>query len=79
MLSLKNFMYRKEFDSGQEIAREKNSLRESFFESGKIVILNKSNRKLQLFDTADLIPLKAGGNSWGNCNSHDIIVFLNEE
>jgi len=62
--------------AGQETVREKilcgpGKDREFYLESTKIVILKKSQTKLK-WNTADLIPLKAGRNILGHCDLNDV-------
>ena len=50
--------------SGDNILQGQGKIREVYFESGKIDILKKSQGKMKQFNTAVLIPLKAGRNIW---------------
>ena len=70
--------------TGQEMVRGKKILhgqgkvRKFYFESRKIDILKKSQGKLK-FNTADLIPFRAGQNISGHCDLNDFFSLIKKE
>ena len=57
---------------GEKILQGQGRVREFYFQLGKIDILKKWHGKFKCFNTADLIPLNAGRNTWGHCDLNDI-------
>jgi len=63
----------KKWSGKRKILQGQRKVREISFESGKIDdILKKSRGNLKYFNTAELIPLKAGRNNWVHWDLDDI-------
>jgi len=61
--------------------RGKNSSRSRNFiwSQEKLAFLKKRKGKQKSFNMADLIPLKAGRNIWGDCDLNDIFLTMKKE